>query len=99
MSNPELLVRLRSLHDDLVGMNGELTSADEVDTDTIEALGQLVTDVGGLVDRANATQDAAHDADPETHAVLDRIMQFESTHPRVTQFLSQVTDVLVVLGI
>lgn len=94
MSNTELLVRLRGLHEELSSINDDLDSSDQVEDETIEALGQLVTDINDLVDRTNQETAMTEHSD-----VLDRVMQFESKHPRVGMFLSQVTDVLVMIGI
>ena len=97
MTNTDLLIRLRELHEELSTMNDDLSSSETVDEDTIDALGQLITDVNVLVDQArenNTIEDEAHQSD-----VLDRISQFETHHPRVTSFLSQVTDILAMMGI
>lgn len=98
MSNAEVLIKLRDLHEELSAMNEDLKSVNDVDDETIEALGQLVTDVSVLVDQAKATTDQEVDA-LEGKDLLDRIIEFESEHPRVTKFLSQVTDVLSMMGI
>ncbi len=98
MSNTELLVRLRDLHEELAAINDNLKLVEYVDDDTIDALGQLVTDACDLVDQANDTnEDEA--VLPERHDLLDRVMRFETQHPRVTRFLSQITDVLAMMGI
>ena len=97
MTNTDLLIRLRELHEELSTMNDDLSSSETVDEDTIDALGQLITDVNVLVDQArenNTIGDETHQRD-----VLDRITQFETQHPRVTSFLSQVTDILAMMGI
>lgn len=97
MSNTELLVRLRDLHEELSSINDDLKSADRVEEETIDALGQLVTDVNDLVDSANQ-EDLPDEPQLQPSEVLDRIERFESEHPRVTLFLSQVTDVLAMIG-
>jgi hypothetical protein len=100
MANTELLIRLRDLHEELSAINDDMKYADAVDNETIDALGQLVTDVGGLVDQAKTvTEDEGVDDVSERHEVLDRVMKFESRHPRVVNFLSQVTDLLAMMGI
>jgi hypothetical protein len=98
MPKTELLVRLRELHEELSSINDDLKSAEQVDEASVDALGQLVTDVSDLVDQArdiNVREDnvAGH------HDLLDRISQFDTQHPRVTGFLSQVTDLLAMMGI
>ena len=99
MPNTQLLVRLRDLHEELASINNDLDTKEEVDEDTIDALGQLVTDMGALVDRAK--ESIPVDVPPlhENHILLDRVMKFDSKHPRVVDFLSQTTDLLAMMGI
>lgn len=100
MTNTQLLVRLRDLHEELAVINEDLMSVEKVDEGTVDALGQLVTDVGKLVDRANKIAGAVDEAADSEHGdILDRVRQFESEHPRVTRFLSQVTDLIAMIGI
>lgn len=98
MTNTQLLVRLRDLHEDLSGINIDLESAEEIDEETINALGQLVTDVGGLIDQAKAKTEHVSLAE-EHQNLVDRIVSFDANHPRVSAFLSQMTDVLAMMGI
>lgn len=98
MPKTELLVRLRDLHEELSSINDDLKSAEQVDEESIDALGQLVTDVSDLVDQAREVN-LQEDKLAEHHDLLDRISQFETQHPRVTGFLSQVTDLLAMMGI
>ena len=62
-----------------------------------------MTDVNGLVDTAkdlSQTSQTSPTADePPQDDLFERVMQFESKHPRVAQFLSEVTEVLNLLGI
>ncbi len=97
MTKTNLLIRLRELHEDLSEINNDLNATEQIDGETVDALGQLVTDVGDLVDRAKVIND---DLDKDEHQdVADRIVRFETQHPRVTQFLSQLTDLLAMIGI
>ena len=98
MSNVEILIKLRDLHEELSVLNDDMKSAEKVDDETIDALGQLVTDVGELVDRAK--QKAEDEPEPaEASQIMDRIHRFETDHPGVTRFLSQLTDVLAMIGV
>lgn len=99
MANTELLMRLRDLHEELGIINDDLKSTEHVDVETIDALGQLVTDVGSLVDqtRQNVSEEVVDLG--ERHQLLDEILRFDSHHPRVVRFLGQMTDVLTMLGI
>jgi len=99
MPNTDLLIRLRDLHEELSGINVDLKPNEQVDDDTVEVLGQIATDIGGLIDRAN-DQSNVEVSDPQAHEeVLTRISSFESSHPRVTSFLNQLSDLLAMLGI
>lgn len=98
MPNTELLMRLRELHEELSAINDDLKAAEQVDEETVDALGQLVTDAGGLVDQAKAANTPT-EVVPENHELLDQVMKFETEHPRVIRFLSQLTDLLAMMGI
>jgi Domain of unknown function (DUF4404) len=98
MTKPETLARLRELHEELVAINTEIASDDAVDPQTADALGQLVTDVNVL--RNKYENSGVHPANsPEHLALADRVRQFESSHPQVVRFLSQMTDILAMMGI
>ncbi len=97
MTNTDLLIRLRALHEELSTMNDDLSSSETIDEETIEALGQLITDVNVLVDQAR--ENNGQEGATVHNDVLDRISRFETQHPRVTRFLSQVTDILAMMGI
>ncbi len=98
MSRTEMLIRLRDLHEELSGINFGAELGEHVDQETIEALGQLVTDIGELVDQAKS---AAGDEviDNGRKSLLDRVVEFDQNHPRVKRFLAQTTDLLAMLGI
>jgi hypothetical protein len=97
MSKSDLLIGLRELHQDLTNINIDLGETEPVDEETIDMLGTLVTDVGELVDRAKEINELKKDG--EHNRVVDQIHNFEVPHPKVTQFLSQVTDLLAMMGI
>lgn len=97
MTNTDLLIRLRELHQELSTMNDGLDTSEPVDDETIEALGQLITDVNVMVDQARDTN--TNEEEPDHSDMLDRVSKFETRHPRVTSFLSQVTDILAMMGI
>ena len=100
MSNSSLLTKLEGLNQELAAIRRELES-EEVDEQTVEALGQLVTDVSKLVDRANVTAEStAEQQEPVEHEhISDQIRKLETDHPRVTRFLSELTDLLGMIGI
>lgn len=99
MSNTELLIRLRDLHEELAGINDDLKMAESVDEATIDALGQLVTDVSEIVDRTKDVMNPVEEKKSEHHDLLDEIARFETQHPRVMKFLSELTDLLAQMGI
>lgn len=98
MANTELLVRLRDLHEELSAINIDLEPGEHVDAATIDALGELVTDVADLVDQAKSKM-AKEKIRNEHKTLTDRIVDFDRVHPRVTRFLSQMTDLLGMMGI
>jgi chromosome segregation ATPase len=99
MANTELLMRLRELHEELASINEKLAADEEVDEATVDQLGQFVTEIGDLVDRAEAKDDAAPPLNEEHQNLNDRITQFESDHPQVTNFLGRLADMLGMMGI
>ena len=98
MTNTDLRVRLRDLNEQLSSINIDPERGSHVDEETFDDLYRLVTDVGQLVDKANRTNDRIEVAD--NHQDLhDRIVQLSSEHPHVSQFLTQTTDLLAMMGI
>ncbi len=102
MSQTEILIKLRELHEALAAIN-QSPHAEQIDEATIDALGQLITDAGSIVDQhREQSSGLVSDSNPPlmTHDdLLSRIQRFDSKHPRVGQFLSQVTDLLGMMGI
>lgn len=102
MSNTELLVHLRQLHEELSAINLGQESADQVDEETVDALGDLVSDASQLIDRVKASEMEGPEGTPleEEHNLLaERLLEFDQQHPRVRQFLTQMTDLLAMMGI
>lgn len=98
MPNSEILKRVQNLHNDLACINDHSNGAEAVDEQTVDALGQLVKEVNSLVDR-RSDQVAADVSSEEHHEFLDRIQQFDAEHPTVARFISQITDLLGMMGI
>ena len=98
MANTELLIKLRELHEELGVINDDLKAVEAIDEQTIDALGELVSDVSHLVDRAKTSAEL-QDEESDPSDLLNRISEFQSSHPKVTRFLSQLTDMLAMLGI
>lgn len=98
MSKPETLTKLRELHDELTKINEGLAAADDIDETTIDALGQMMTDVSMLFDTFEESGQSGTDL-PVHEALVDRIKGFESDHPRIARFLSQLTDILAMIGV
>lgn len=102
MTNNQLLVRLKSLHEELSAINTDLKATNEIDEQTVDALGQLVTDASVLIDHAKAMPTGAvggGSIKDDHQDLLDRVADFEAHHPRVTKFLTQMTDFLAMIGI
>jgi hypothetical protein len=99
MSKTEVLARLRQLHEDLAAINDNCKHSDQVDEQTIDALGQLITDIGQILDRDQAgSPDASANLFSE-EGLVERVQNFESQHPLVGRFLNQVSDLLGNMGI
>jgi hypothetical protein len=105
MNNTELLVRLRELHEELSAINTDQEPVNQVDDETIDALGQLVSDASELVDKVKASSEGRspdkekEPLETEHNYLADRIMEFDQAHPRVREFLTQMTDLLAMMGI
>jgi hypothetical protein len=98
MTKTDVLVRLRELHEKLSAINEDLKDSNDVDEATIEALGQLVSDISVAVDSAKSESGNGADAwSPNT--LQERVLNIESQHPRITGFLSELSDLLGMLGI
>ncbi len=98
MPNTELLVKLRELHEQLAAINNDLGQVDQIDDATVNALEEMVAEVGQIVDQAKVAAQPQDDLS-KPRDLNDRIEQFETRHPRVTSFLSQLTDLLAMMGI
>lgn len=100
MSNTELLVRLRQLHEELSAINLGQEKANLVDEETVDALGDLVSDASQLIDKVKASELAESLPLGEEHNLLtERLLEFDQQHPRVREFLTQMTDLLAMMGI
>lgn len=101
MTKSEILAKLRNLHEELNSINDDCRLSEQVDEETIDALGQLITDAVDMLDHPQVAEVPQGDQQPAfDHSVLkDRIEQFETDHPHVTRFLSQFTDLLAMMGI
>lgn len=98
MPNTALLNKLRELHEQLAEINNDLGDIEQIDDETLNALEAMVAEAGQIVDQAKvATQPLGEMEQP--FDLNARIEQFETRHPRVTSFLSQLTDLLAMMGI
>lgn len=98
MSKTEILVKLRNLHEELAAINDDCKISEQVDEATIDALGQLITDAGSILDRYQSNLHADIDENA-TQDLAERVRNFESRHPLVGRFLTQVSDLLGNMGI
>ncbi len=99
MTPTDTILQLRELHDRLIIINQGLPKLELVDEQTIDALGQLVTDLVHIYDRIHDGHEAAQAA-AESSVAQDcvalraRISSFDSSHPRVGEFLREVRATL-----
>lgn len=100
MSNTELLMRLRQLHEELSAINLGQEKTELVDEETVDALGDLVSDASQLIDKVKASELEEFEPLGEEHSLLtERLLEFDQQHPRVREFLTQMTDLLAMMGI
>ncbi|MCH2181702.1 MAG: DUF4404 family protein [Mariniblastus sp.] len=98
MPNAEILKRFEGLHDDLSNINAPAGDGAAVDPKTAEALGQLVTRAHRLAQQ-KSDEAAAGISPAEHHEFLEQIQQFDAEHPTIGRILSQLTDLLGMMGI
>ena len=98
MPNAEILKRFEGLHDELSKINTPGGNESAVDQQTADKLGQLVTQAHRLAQqKSEETADGISPA--EHHEFLEQIQQFDAEHPTVGRILSQLTDLLGMMGI
>lgn len=97
-TNDALLRQLQGLHDQLSAMKADPQPSETVDERTIAALGQLVTDAQGLLEKTPSISEG-ESIDDEHGDLMDRVIEFESEHPRVAGFLNQMAELLAMMGI
>lgn len=93
MSKNELLIRLRELHEELESINEDLQGDEPVDDQTIDQLGEMVSEMSEIVDLSRVG--SQHSSVSRKHCeLLNRIQEFDNGHPRVIHFLSQLAHLL-----
>jgi hypothetical protein len=99
MTKTEILVKLRNLHEELAAINENCKLSEQVDGATIDALGQIITDAGAILDRYQNGSGSGSSIGNEGETLLERVRSFECEHPLVGRFLNQVSDLLGNMGI
>lgn len=99
MSKSDILAKLKDLHEELASISDDQEFAGQVNDETIDALGQLVSDAGSILNRLKEENPDRENVLAEQNDLMDRVMKFETDHPRVAGLLNQVTDVLAMMGI
>ncbi|MDB4671466.1 DUF4404 family protein [Pirellulaceae bacterium] len=99
MHATEILIRLRHLHSDLAVINDGLKEVNEVDFKTIDALGQLATDIGAVLDSVRYGPNIETNKPKKPFEVMDQINQFKANHPRVENILLKLRQILMLIGI
>lgn len=98
MPNTAFLNKLRELHEQLAEINNDLDHVEQIDSETLKVLEEMVAEAGQIVDQAKVETELQADSS-QPRDLSARIEQFETRHPRVTSFLSQLTDLLAMMGI
>lgn len=91
-----------SLSQALDRLNQELREAPQLDEDTAKSLQYLIEGIHATLQKEKDGSSAAISANPSENVVNDAqgfITQFELSHPRLTNALSQVIDRLSDMGI
>ena len=90
MEKEQLISTLKELHEDL-------SSAEQVDDETLEHLKTLTGDIQGLLERVEKPEQP--EIDSLSGRLKEAVLKFESDHPRLGMALNQVADALGNLGI
>jgi preprotein translocase subunit SecA len=88
MSQQTLKQQLSRLHE-------ELASGESLDPETRELLARVSRDIERVLDEEDVDVDRASIMARVETAALD----FEASHPRLSRFLSEITDTLAKLGV
>ncbi len=99
MPTKELNDRLQRLHEELADINVGIETDEPIDEATIEAMKQLMSDVGEIFERVEQAKHNEGESNVEHHALRDELDRFETQHPRATQFITQLADLLAMMGI
>ena len=78
----------------LEGLHAELANAESIDDETRAMLATLTQDIQRL-----SSDDGSQSVEPVSDQVQDRMLKFETDHPRLTRALNQVATALANLGI
>ncbi|HMO14250.1 MAG TPA: hypothetical protein PKD64_10865 [Pirellulaceae bacterium] len=98
-SKTAILSRLREFHDELSLIDSDRRFRDQVDDQTVDAIGSLLSDLTDLVDPA-LPEDAEHPADPHKQMrliiaeLMDRTTQIHTQHAKVRNLLDKVITFL-----
>lgn len=85
----------KTLKEQLSRLHEELASGESLDPETRELLARVSRDIERVLDE--------NDVDVDQASVIERIeaaaVDFEASHPRLSSFLSEITDTLAKLGV
>jgi len=86
----------RELVDTLSDLHGQLSGTAEVDSETLELLRKLTTDIDRLLDKKRAV--TAEEAEPVTSGIKNLLLKFEADHPQLSAAVGKVADALAAVG-
>jgi hypothetical protein len=75
----------------------ELSSADDVDPETLALLRSVTDDIDRLVAKRGKT--TASEVEPVTSGLRDLVLRFEADHPQLSVAIGKVADALAAMGI
>ena len=87
-----------SLQSKLERIHESLAKAEGLDESTVEAMKTVVADIQRIIDVADESE-SADELTTIRQRVRVTVDEFETKHPHITEFLSQITDLLASIGI
>ncbi|MCI0334953.1 MAG: DUF4404 family protein [Planctomycetes bacterium] len=77
-------------------LRAELSTAKDVDPETLARLDQLTKDIQGNVNRGDHPD--AREVEPDSSGLKDLLLKFEAQHPQLSVSIGRVADALAAMG-
>jgi hypothetical protein len=77
-------------------LRAELSSAEDVDQDTLARLDQLTQDIERQAKRGDEA--VARTVEPESGGLKEMLLKFEADHPQLAASIGRVADALAAMG-